>query len=39
MPAQTLLPSKLSGVLGIKWKDHEVENEIKKLHSSRVPNF
>ena len=39
MPVQKLLLSKLSGVLVIKWKDYEVENEIKKLHSSRVPNF
>ena len=29
MPVQILRLSKLSGVLGIKWKDHEVENEIK----------
>ena len=31
-----LLLSKLSGVWAIRWKDQEVENEIKKLYFSGV---
>jgi len=34
-----LLLSKLSGVWDIRWKDREVENEIKKLYFSGVSSF